>query len=179
MFPATPHRTAEICEVAGAEHVITAADAREADALLAVRRLAYPAAERLGACLVEDVGVPVSRLTEMIGRIAAIADRYDVRILTVAHAGDGNLHPTLIFDRGSEIPHDVRRAAAEIFEAALELGGTITGEHGVGVLKRDWLARQLGPVGMEVTRRIKQALDPTDLLNPGKVLPPRPAESLS
>jgi glycolate oxidase len=168
-------RITSICDAAGAAYVAVADDAQEAGVLLAVRRLAYPAAERLGACLVEDVGVPVSRLTEMIERITHISDRYDVRILTVAHAGDGNLHPTLIFDRGEEIPGEVRRAAAEIFETALELGGTITGEHGVGVLKRDWLGRQLGTAGMEVTHRIKAALDPKGILNPGKLLPDVPA----
>jgi glycolate oxidase len=159
------------CEDAGADDVAESGDPREAAELLTVRRLAYPAAERLGECLVEDVGVPVSRLTEMIGRIDDIAARHGVRVLTVAHAGDGNLHPTFVFERGGDIPEEVRVAAAEVFEAALALGGTITGEHGVGVLKRDWLERQIGGVGMAVSRTVKAALDPAGIMNPGKLLP--------
>jgi len=169
--PATAAVT-RACEEAGAEDVAVSEDAAEADELLAVRRLAYPAAELLGECLVEDVGVPVSRLAPMIERIGEIAARHDVRVLTVAHAGDGNLHPTFIFERGREIPDAVRLAAGEVFEAALELGGTITGEHGVGVLKREWLHRQLGGPGMEVCLRIKDALDPAGIMNPGKVFVP-------
>jgi glycolate oxidase len=159
------------CEDAGADDVAESGDPREAAELLTVRRLAYPAAERLGECLVEDVGVPVSRLTEMIGRIDDIAARHGVRVLTVAHAGDGNLHPTFVFERGGDIPEEVRVAAAEVFEAALALGGTITGEHGVGVLKRDWLERQIGGVGMAVSRTVKAAFDPAGIMNPGKLLP--------
>lgn len=160
----------EACEAAGASYVVESESAAEAEEFLMVRRWAYPAAERLGACLVEDVGVPVSRLTEMVERVGDIAHRFDVRVLTVAHAGDGNLHPTFIFDRADEVPEPVRLAAEQVFEAALELGGTITGEHGVGILKRDWLERQLGSVGMDVTRRIKDALDPAGIMNPGKVI---------
>ncbi len=161
-----------LCENGGADFVARSADAQEAEELLTVRRLAYPAAERLGECLVEDVGVPVSRLTEMIDRIGVIADRHGVQVLTVAHAGDGNLHPTFIFERGSGIPDPVRDAAAEVFQAALDLDGTITGEHGVGVLKRDWLQHQIGIVGMDVSRQIKQAIDPAGIMNPGKVFAP-------
>ena len=158
------------CEQAGAEDVAVSEGAAEAEELLAVRRLAYPAAERLGECLVEDVGVPVSRLVTMIERIGQIAERHGVQVLTVAHAGDGNLHPTFVFERGTEPPAGVRRAADEVFAAALELGGTITGEHGVGVLKREWLARQLGGPAMALSWRIKEALDPHGIMNPGKVL---------
>lgn len=159
------------CQAAGAEAVAESADAAEGEELMAVRRLAYPAAERLGECLVEDVGVPVSRLGEMLARIESVAARHGVTILTVAHAGDGNLHPTFVFDRGTELPGRVRSAADEVFAAALELGGTITGEHGVGVLKRDWLARQLGDAAMGVSLAIKRALDPTGIMNPGKMFP--------
>lgn len=166
-------RAADLCVVAGADDVAESADDREAAELLAIRRLAYPAAERLGTCLVEDVGVPVSRLVDLIARIGDIARRHQVTVLTVAHAGDGNLHPTFIFDRSvSEIPPPVRAAADEVFAAALELGGTISGEHGIGVLKRDWLGQQIGDPAMAVSRSIKAALDPQGLLNPGKLLPP-------
>ncbi|WP_131742597.1 FAD-binding oxidoreductase [Actinomadura roseirufa] len=160
-----------LCEDAGAEFAAASTDAAEADALLEVRRLAYPAAERLGHCLVEDVCVPRSRLPEMMERVERAADRHGVRILTVAHAGDGNLHPLFVFDRGlDEPPPPVQAAADEVFAAAIEMGGTLTGEHGVGVLKRSWLDGELEPDTREVLLTIKRALDPAGLLNPGKAI---------
>ncbi|TDD77885.1 FAD-binding protein [Actinomadura rubrisoli] len=159
------------CTDAGAGFAAASTDAAEAAALLDLRRLAYPAAERLGNCLVEDVCVPRSRLPEMIRRIEDVADRRGVRILTVAHAGDGNLHPLFVFDRGlAEPPPHVQAAADEVFTAAIELGGTLTGEHGVGVLKRPWLDAALGAGTRAVHRQIKQALDPSGLMNPGKAI---------
>jgi len=163
---------AALCESAGADSVAVFSDAAEASQLLEIRRLAYPAAERLGSCLVEDVGVPVSKLPEMIARIEDIAATHDVLVLTVAHAGDGNLHPTFVFDLiDGEVPAPVWAAADEVFATALELGGTITGEHGVGVLKKEWLGRQLSDTAMDITRAIKDAIDPLGLLNPGKLIP--------
>jgi glycolate oxidase len=143
----------------------------ESRQLLELRRLAYPAVERLGRALVEDVCVPRSRLPEMVERIERAANRHDVFIATVAHAGDGNLHPAFVFDRGlDEVPANVWAAADEVFSAALELGGTLTGEHGVGVVKRRWLNREIGEESMAVHRSIKDALDPLGIMNPGKVL---------
>ncbi|MDN5796591.1 MAG: FAD-binding protein [Intrasporangium sp.] len=154
---------------AGADDVAVSSDPRESAQLLEVRRLAYPAAERLGRCLVEDVGVPVSRLADMVARIEQAAERHGVQVVTVAHAGDGNLHPTFVFDSpDGAVPQSVWRAADDVFHAALELGGTLTGEHGVGLLKQRWLPDQLGPVGTAVNRAIKDALDPLGLLNPGR-----------
>lgn len=155
---------------AGADFVARSADQAESAQLLEVRRLAYPAAERLGHCLVEDVGVPRSRLPEMLELIDRIGARHAVRILTVAHAGDGNIHPTFVFEPtpDGDAPPQVWAAADEVFRSALELGGTLTGEHGVGVLKRRWLELELGPEVMDVHRSIKAALDPTGILNPGK-----------
>ncbi|MFI0408076.1 FAD-binding oxidoreductase [Actinomadura sp. 3N508] len=163
---------ARCCERAGAAHTDVSRDPQEAVALLELRRLAYPAAERLGACLVEDVCVPPSRLAEMFEAIEAAADRHGVTILTVAHAGDGNLHPVFVFDRGGsgapEVPEAVWTAADEVFTTALELGGTLTGEHGVGALKRRWIGRELGPDALALHRAIKHAFDPAGILNPGK-----------
>ena len=155
---------------AGADFVATSADRDEAAQLLEVRRLSYPAAERLGRCLVEDVGVPRSRLPEMLGAIERIGREHGVTILTVAHAGDGNIHPTFVVDPtdDGDAPAAVWEAADEVFRTALSLGGTLTGEHGVGVIKRRWLELELGSDVMEVQRSIKQALDPTGILNPGK-----------
>jgi glycolate oxidase len=157
-------------EDAGAEFAATSTDPAEAAQLLEIRRLAYPAAERLGQCLVEDVGVPRSRLPELMERIDQAAREHDVTILTVAHAGDGNAHPTFVFDRqpDGDAPPRVWSAADDIFRAALDLGGTLTGEHGIGTLKRRWLALELGDTALDVHRSIKHALDPLGIMNPGK-----------
>ncbi|WP_242910597.1 FAD-binding oxidoreductase [Actinomadura terrae] len=164
---------ARCCERAGASHTDVSSDPQEAVALLELRRLAYPAAERLGACLVEDVCVPRSRLAEMFEAIEAAAERHGVTVMTVAHAGDGNLHPVFVFDRGEagppEVPEAVWAAADEVFTTALDLGGTLTGEHGVGALKRRWIGRELGPDSLALHRAVKHAFDPAGILNPGKV----------
>jgi glycolate oxidase len=106
-----------------------------------------------------------------VARIEGAAAKHDVHIATVAHAGDGNLHPVFVFDRGlPEVPAAVWSAADEVFRAALELGGTLTGEHGVGMIKRRWLGEELGAESMAVHQAIKDALDPEGIMNPGKVL---------
>jgi glycolate oxidase len=160
----------EYFEQAGAGFAAVSTDPAEAAQLLEIRRLAYPAAERLGQCLVEDVGVPRSRLPQLMERIDQAAREHDVTILTVAHAGDGNAHPTFVFDRqpDGDAPPRVWAAADDIFRAALDLGGTLTGEHGVGALKRRWLALELGDTALDVHRSIKHALDPLGIMNPGK-----------
>ena len=157
-------------EAAGADYVAQSADPQEAAQLLGIRRMAYGAAERLGSCLVEDVCVPRSKLPDLLARIEEVSARREVRILTVAHAGDGNTHPTFVFDRqpDGEVPEPVWAAADEVFRAALDLGGTLTGEHGVGVLKRRWLPMELGQDVLDLHDSIKRALDPLGLLNPGK-----------
>lgn len=155
---------------AGADFVALSQDPAESAQLLEIRRLAYPAAERLGQCLVEDVGVPRSRLPEMVESIEEISRRHDVAVMTVAHAGDGNVHPTFVFDRRADgsVPDAVWTAADEVFRRALELGGTLTGEHGVGVLKRRWMALEVGETGLDIHRAVKAAFDPLGLMNPGK-----------
>jgi glycolate oxidase len=119
----------------------------------------------------EDIGVPRARVPELLTRIAEIGERRGVRIATFGHAGDGNLHPNLVFGRDEpdiEARDDAVRA--DLYATALELGGTVTGEHGIGTARRDWLERQRGADAVAVMRRIKNALDPLGLLNPGKVL---------
>lgn len=160
-----------LCEGAGATEVYRATDATEADALLESRRSAYHAMERLGTVLVDDVAVPRSKLAEALDGVAAAAERHGVVIGVIAHAGDGNLHPNIVVH--PEDPASVAAGKAafdEILEMTLAMGGTITGEHGVGMLKRDWLAKEVDPVNLAVQRRIKEALDPQGILNPGKVL---------
>jgi glycolate oxidase len=164
-------RMVAACEAAGATFVAHSADEAEGELLIGARRLAFPALERSGSTLLDDVGVPLSRIAELFAAIEGISERRRVLIGTFGHAGDGNMHPTLVFDRND--PEEVARARAafdDILRVVLDLGGTITGEHGVGVLKRPFLSAQLGPESVRLHRAIKDALDPLGLLNPGKLL---------
>ncbi|MCX4703095.1 FAD-binding oxidoreductase [Streptomyces sp. NBC_01373] len=151
--------------------VQTTEDPAEAEALLAARRLALPALERLGRPLIEDIAVPRSRLAEAVREIRAISARHDVPVFTLAHAADGNLHPIVVVDPSLDrLPEAAWEAAGEIFALALRLGGTLTGEHGVGLLKRQWVAEELGPAAHALQRRVKEVFDPRGILNPGKCL---------
>ncbi|MEU9877208.1 FAD-binding oxidoreductase [Streptomyces phaeochromogenes] len=160
-----------LCEAAGATQVVPADDAAESELLLQARRLSLTGLEAVkGTTMIDDVCVPRSKLAEMLEGVDRIAEKYQLTIGVVAHAGDGNTHPTVCFDAGD--PDESRRAREsfdEIMALGLELGGTITGEHGVGVLKKEWLAREIGPVGVEMQRAIKTAFDPLGILNPGKL----------
>jgi glycolate oxidase len=153
-------------------------DREEGERLLTVRRSMHPAMETLGTALIEDVSVPRSALPAMFDEIARVEREHGVVIPTVAHAGDGNLHPNFIFDGVPdefgvvEAPEYIWRAADDLFRAALRLGGTLTGEHGVGVLKRRWLADELGEDQWELQREITRLFDPQGILNPGKVFAP-------
>ncbi|KQV93607.1 FAD-linked oxidase C-terminal domain-containing protein [Streptomyces sp. Root369] len=154
-----------------ASTVETTEDPAEAEALLAARRLALPALERLGRPLIEDIAVPRSRLAGAVREIRAISARHHVPVFTLAHAADGNLHPIIVVDPDLDrLPDAAWEAAGEIFALALRLGGTLTGEHGVGVLKRQWVAEELGPAAHALQRRIKEVFDPRGILNPGKAL---------
>jgi glycolate oxidase len=127
--------------------------------------------ERVGTLLLEDVGVPVPKLPELVHGIEEIARNRDTHIVLVAHAGDGNTHPILAYPPGDVAAEARARVAfGEVMDLAIALGGTITGEHGVGRLKAPWLPAQLGPDAMALTQRIKDALDPDGILNPGVVL---------
>jgi glycolate oxidase len=163
-----------VCRAAGATDVVLAQDPQEADWLRAGRRLAFKALEQVAAARMEDVGVPRSRIPEMLRAIEAIAERRQITIGTFGHAGDGNLHPTFLLDRaeGDEAIARLDAARRELYEAALALGGTVTGEHGIGAARREWLIPQRGEAAVAVMRAIKAALDPRDLLNPGRMLPP-------
>ena len=146
-------------------------DEVEGEALVAARRLALVALERRGSNLLEDTGVPVPALPDLLAGIAAVSVRHDVEIAVVAHAGDGNTHPVIVVDRDDPSAMERARAAfGEIMDLAISLGGTITGEHGVGRTKKAALPDQLGDDVMALSRRIKDALDPAGILNPGAVL---------
>ena len=160
-----------ICDAAGATEVFRTDDAAEGEAFLAARRAFFPACERMGALLIEDVGVPVPALPDLISGVAEIAVRYDTDIPVVAHAGDGNTHPNLIYDASDPAARERAEAAfVEIMQLAIDLGGTITGEHGVGRFKLGSLSAQLGSDVMDVTHAIKKALDPQGILNPGSAI---------
>ncbi|MCX6470080.1 MAG: FAD-binding protein [Corynebacteriales bacterium] len=155
-------------EANNATEVFATDDADEGEAFTVARRMAIPAVEKLGSLLLEDVGVPLPTLPDLVDGIAAIAAQREVMISVIAHAGDGNTHPLIVFD-----PDDTDQAAraqlafGEVMDLAIGLGGTITGEHGVGRLKKPWLPDQVGTDVMDISRRIKDALDPDHLMNPG------------
>jgi len=164
---------AQQLEGCGALDVVLAADPTEGELLLAARRQALPAFERLGTTLVDDVCVPRDRMVDLVTGIERLAERAELTVGVVGHAGDGNFHPNVVFDAAD--PDQVARARQvfdDIMVLGLELGGTITGEHGVGMLKRDLLASEIGSLGLRVHRDLKRALDPLGILNPGKVFTP-------
>jgi glycolate oxidase len=148
-------------------------DAASGERLLAIRRAVHPALEQLGQVLIEDVSVPRSRMAEMFTAIASIGARTGIPIPTVAHAGDGNLHPNFVIVRrpgesvDASVPDEIWAAADEMFRAAIALGGTLTGEHGVGVLKRRWLRDEIGDRSLDLQRQLKAVFDPLGILNPG------------
>jgi glycolate oxidase len=152
----------------GATEVFSTDDPEEGEAFVAARRFAIPAVEAKGPLLLEDVGVPLPALADLVSGIARIAAERDLMISVIAHAGDGNTHPLIVHDPSDPaVTERAELAYGEIMDLALRLGGTITGEHGVGRLKRPWLAGYLGPDAMALNRRIKEALDPLGILNPG------------
>lgn len=157
-------------EASGAAWSARSTDETEADALFAARRLVYPALERLGAVLNEDICVPRMLVPEMLERIQRIAAEHDIRIASLAHAGDGNLHPMVVVPRGDEaVRGRAHRALERVVDEAIALGGTVTGEHGVGLLKMRGLAAEAGPQVLALHRAIKDALDGAGIFNPGKV----------
>ncbi len=164
---------AEICKQNGARQVRLARDEGERAALWEGRRsvtaaLGLKAPNKLG----EDITVPRSAIPEAVRRLKAISANYGLPIVIFGHAGDGNLHPNILFDM--RVPGQWDKAqemAAEEFAMALELGGTLSGEHGVGILKRPYIENALGPLSLEIQKRIKNALDPLNILNPGKIFP--------
>lgn len=165
-----------IAEANGATEVVFSDDPADSAMLVAARRAVSPAMERYvatigGGELIDDVCVPRSRLGEFFAQLRDIDAKYDVEITTAGHAGDGNMHPSVLFDDSDEANvAEAKEAFAAIMQLGLDLGGTITGEHGVGYLKREWLIRELDEGAQALQTRIKDAFDPLGILNPGKML---------
>jgi FAD/FMN-containing dehydrogenase len=155
----------------GATEVFATTDPVEGAEFVVARRQAIPAVERRGRLLIEDVGVPLPNLPDLVDGVHRIAAERGIEIALNAHAGDGNTHPLLVFD-----PTDPAAAATatlaygDIMDLAISLNGTITGEHGIGTMKKPWLAGQVGPEVIELTRRVKHAFDPQNILNPGVII---------
>jgi glycolate oxidase len=158
------------CEEAGAELVYATEDISEGRDLLTARRAVLTALEVYGAWLTDDVCVPRTKIAELIAGCERISTEVGLRIAVVGHAGDGNMHPTIVYDPASADEFArAHQAFDEILAVGMALGGTVTGEHGIGKIKREWLEREIGPVGLRVHRDIKRALDPENLFNPGSM----------
>jgi glycolate dehydrogenase FAD-linked subunit len=164
---------AHICRENGARQVNVAQDEAERTSLWRARRSVSPSlARKAPNKLGEDITVPRSAIPEAIRRIKGLSQEYGLPIVVFGHAGDGNLHPNVLFDkRDPEQWAKVETMVEKIFRVALELGGTLSGEHGVGTLKRPYVEQALGALSLEIQWRIKRALDPLNIMNPGKVLP--------
>ncbi|AXB46440.1 FAD-binding oxidoreductase [Amycolatopsis albispora] len=160
----------QICRDCGADMTYATDDLAEGNMLLQARRVVLTALETYGVWLTDDVSVPRTRIAELIAGCQRISEEVGLRIAVVGHAGDGNMHPTIVYAPDSEEEFARARTAFDaILDVGLSLGGTVTGEHGVGKIKREWLEREIGPVGMRVHREIKRALDPENLFNPGSM----------
>jgi glycolate oxidase len=154
-----------------ASHVEKAVDLAAADALVATRREAIPSLEKMGRVSICDIGVPRNRLADVFAGLEDISRKTGVRIFNVAHAADGNLHPMIVVEPDESITEGpAKKALGDMFYLAQRLGGTLTGEHGVGLLKRDWLEDELGSTSLELQRSIRSVFDPQGILNPGKAI---------
>ena len=162
----------QFCKKRGAIEVERANTPEEAEKLWQARRTAFGAVASVRPnCIVEDATVPVKRLPEMIRKIVALAEKYRLKIGVLAHAGDGNLHPLIMTDlRDRDEAKRIEKAMDEFYETALTMGGTLSGEHGIGIAKKKWISMQFNEAAMEIMRGIKKVFDPNNILNPGSFL---------
>lgn len=172
-------RVEAVCEDTGAREVQVAQTKEEAAELWRARKLVSPAIVREKPTKIsEDATVPRSKIPEMFQRLKEIREKYKIDLVVFGHAGDGNLHPNIIADkRDKEEMRRVEQAVEEIFKAAIELGGTLSGEHGIGTLKAPFMEMELGAAGLDMMKRIKESWDPNNILNPGKIFP-KPGQRL-
>lgn len=166
-------KTNHILTELGAKETIVAQTEEEAERLWKARKLVSPAIAKIKPTKIsEDATVPRSKIPEMIQRLNQIKEKYQIHLVVFGHAGDGNLHPNILCDkRDKEEMIRVEQAIAEIFAAAIDLGGTLSGEHGIGTMKAPFLEQELGPLGVMMMKRLKKAWDPNNILNPGKIFP--------
>ncbi|MEH7342453.1 FAD-linked oxidase C-terminal domain-containing protein [Bacillus sp. JJ1532] len=166
-------QTAVLCRTVGAREVRIPKDKAEEVELWKARKLVSPAIVRIKPTKIsEDATVPRSKIPEMCERLQNIRERYNIHLVVFGHAGDGNLHPNIICDKTDrEEMHRVEQAVAEIFTAAVELGGTLSGEHGIGTMKAPFMEMELGAIGLDMMKRIKKVWDPNNIMNPGKIFP--------
>jgi glycolate oxidase len=164
-------RMEELAKEHGARSVSLAKSVEDATKLMTARRMAIPAmARKAPTTILEDATVPRSRLAEMVTFIQKTAEKYKINVGTFGHFGDGNIHPTFLADeRNADEIHRVHQAVAEIFDYAVQLGGTITGEHGIGLTKKAFLPHAIGEINVRVLRDMKRVFDPRNILNPGKI----------
>lgn len=162
-----------ICKKHGAREVVLAENEAERNKIWKARRMVSPAITQMGPTKIsEDATVPRSQIPAMMERLAEIREKYNLNLVVFGHAGDGNLHPNIITDkRNEEEMKRVEEAVSEIFKAAIELGGTLSGEHGIGTLKAPYMEMELGEAGLSMMKKIKEAWDPNNILNPGKIFP--------
>jgi glycolate oxidase len=160
----------DFCEAQGAFNITLARDEQEADRLWMARKLGSVALYRISKTMVtEDATVPISKIPEMVRRVKEIEKKYNTTIYLLAHAGDGNMHPLLTYDPGNkEEAERIEKVIREIFEASIALGGTLTGEHGIGLAKKPFIPLEISPAEMQVWKNIKNCFDPKGIMNPGK-----------
>jgi glycolate oxidase len=160
------------CESHGMIDGMFSTEANDAADLIRVRKLAYPALERLGATLLDDVALPITKIAEFVGCVEELAAKHQLTIGIFGHAGDGNMHPTIVHDHGDlEGEKRAKIAFSEIVKIAQSLGGSASGEHGIGSIKRGLVKDEVADSVLEIQRGIKRLLDPAGILNPGKKLP--------
>jgi glycolate oxidase len=160
------------CESHGMIDGMFSTEANDAADLIRVRKLAYPALERLGATLLDDVALPITKIAEFVGCVEELATKHQLTIGIFGHAGDGNMHPTIVHDHGDlEGEKRAKIAFSEIVKVAQSLGGSASGEHGIGSIKRGLVKDEVTDSVLEIQRGIKRLLDPAGILNPGKKLP--------
>ncbi|RUQ28855.1 FAD-binding protein [Peribacillus cavernae] len=166
-------QAADLCDSVGAREIRIPQNAEERAEIWKARKLVSPAIARIKPTKIsEDATVPRSKIPQMCMRLQEIRDKYDVHLVVFGHAGDGNLHPNIICDKSDkEEMRRVEQAVAEIFTAAIELGGTLSGEHGIGLMKAPFMEMELGAIGLDMMKRIKESWDPNNIMNPGKIFP--------
>lgn len=166
-------QVAELCKAVGAREIRIPGNEAEKAEIWRARKLVSPAIVRIKPTKIsEDATVPRSKIPDMCARLQEIRRKYNIHLVVFGHAGDGNLHPNIIADKNDkEEMKRVEEAIAEIFAAAVELGGTLSGEHGIGTMKAPFMEMELGAVGLDMMRRIKQVWDPNNIMNPGKIFP--------